>query len=153
MKLHEAKINILDGSIEISDRGMITGIIYVDFEDVKFPDSGWRDCVVVILTWWLEALVPLVQGSALSIDLRFMEGPLRMSIRRSSSLIAELRCIRGSKLQVPMLEVCSLSFLKSVLVAARQVRLVCLQKDLRSKDVMRLNAAIEVASSILDHGV
>ncbi len=34
-------------SLELSNKGSITGILYFDFGDFQFPGIGWSDFVVV----------------------------------------------------------------------------------------------------------
>ena len=47
---------------------------------LRFPDARWTDFVVVVLTWWCQALRRLLAGERRPIEVRFMEGPYLVEI-------------------------------------------------------------------------
>ena len=60
----------------------ITGVCFVRFRNVEFPESTWSDFPTVILAWWLRAVASLAEGE--EEDLRFMDGPFLIRIHRGS---------------------------------------------------------------------
>ena len=52
----------------------ITGNIYFQIDDFFFPEEGWNDFVVIILSWWLRAL----ENNKNDFELLFMDGPLKI---------------------------------------------------------------------------
>ena len=66
-------------SLETAASGAVTGRIW--FEGVHpFPDAGWYDFPIVVLSWWLELLLRLATGQAKTAELRFMDGPFRIRV-------------------------------------------------------------------------
>lgn len=69
----------------------ITGHVYFAFNGFSFPSSDWNDFVVVIVSWWLDALQTIRENQEAT--LRFMDGPysLVLSVEKSDTALA--RCI------------------------------------------------------------
>lgn len=86
-------------TFERSDNGTITGVIYFDFGDFQFPEIRWNDFVVVIVGWWIEAMLRLSNGLTRIEDLKFMDGPLKVRITTNGNRSCTVECIdngRGS---------------------------------------------------------
>jgi hypothetical protein len=66
--------------IEKSESGSITGSIWLQTDDVAFPEQGWNDFVVVILGWWTNEAAALVAGTKKRGELMFMDGPMSVAI-------------------------------------------------------------------------
>jgi len=49
-------------------------------EGQSFPDTRWDDFVVVILAWWIQSLLGLLEGQSREAELEFMDGPYGMSL-------------------------------------------------------------------------
>lgn len=80
-------------SLRQSSAGQITGGIHWALDSGPFPDSEWDDFVVVVLTWWSEAVLRLRRGDR-SVTLDFMDGPPSIELRSSDESI-ELRAIHS----------------------------------------------------------
>ncbi len=65
--------------------GSVTGIISITANGRTFPEPGWRDFVVNVLVWWIEAARMLaVEGRC---TLNFMDGPYEArAVREGSSV-------------------------------------------------------------------
>ncbi len=74
----ELAINVDTKSLERSPSGSITGGIWVQVGGVAFPEEGWSDFVVVILTWWSDALCALMSSPRTDAELLFMDGPFAL---------------------------------------------------------------------------
>jgi hypothetical protein len=57
--------------------------IYWRFPDFDYPMNGWTDFGVVLLGWWVQAIVSLRQGSQ-ETDLLFMDGPYSVHINKKA---------------------------------------------------------------------
>lgn len=53
----------------------MTGVIYIELESGPFPEAGWSDFPVIILSWWAEALLQLEAPKRRKVLWRFMDGP------------------------------------------------------------------------------
>jgi hypothetical protein len=84
-----------ESTVEISKRGVITGEIYFQFEDLFFPEIHWNDFIVVILTWWnqsLDRLNTLKVGT--SVEFSFMDGPFYVCVIKKSEETVALSFLR-----------------------------------------------------------
>lgn len=59
----------------------VTGEIFCVAGGVSFPEAGWNDFVIIILTWWLEASTRLGRGHSQEVW-RFMDGPWQVDLQR-----------------------------------------------------------------------
>jgi len=53
----------------------IIGIIFFTIDGNDFPTSNWDDFVIIILGWWVEAALSLLDKTNKSCNFRFMDGP------------------------------------------------------------------------------
>lgn len=125
-------------TIEMSYSGVITGIIYFDFGDKKFPEIGWNDFVVVILGWWLEGVKKILKNFSENEELDFMDGPLLINLIKKNSEICLLKCIYRGKNE-ERLEYSQIvninNFLSIILNGANDVLKICKEKKWSSDDI------------------
>ena len=69
------------------ERGNVTGVIYVKLESGAFPERGWSDFPVIILSWWTEALLQLEVPTRREVLWRFMEGPHSLTLTKVEGAI------------------------------------------------------------------
>lgn len=67
------------GSLARSDRGQVSGKIYVVIDGDAFPEREWSDSVVPVLLAWADAISSLRSGAA-SVGIRFLDGPYRVDV-------------------------------------------------------------------------
>ncbi len=121
-------------TIEKTKKGSILGVVYFNFGDRIFPEIGWYDFVVVILSWWLEALKKIRTNSSNVEELDFMDGPLLVRINKTESDQCILECI--NKGYCEFTGAASLAvLLADLLKSANEVLAVCREKDWSSKDI------------------
>ena len=72
---------------------LVTGEIWFDVDGVEFPSAGWNDFVVVVLSWWTQALLDLEAERA--VDLSFMDGPWNARLALVTSELCDLRLYDG----------------------------------------------------------
>ena len=143
------QVQIVDESISSSARGLVTGVVYFDFGPFQFPESNWNDAVVVVLGWWLSALIDLLKVDASEVELRFMEGPPWISIRGAAGELHAMRCLEGPGGRVQYeCEGPALDLLKSVLAVAARVQEICKQRGWQSADIDALEARARVARTL-----
>lgn len=124
--------------------GSIIGVLYVDFYTTCFPGDRWDDFIVVVTTWWLEALVKLELGFEREIALYFMDGPYWLTLTRKYGDDVQIRCVEdriGSG--VVHEEPISLEdFGKQLRRIARQVVSACRRNHFKSEDLDALEKAL-----------
>jgi hypothetical protein len=74
----------------------ITGVVYFELDGAHFPAERWNDFVVVITSWWLEALEALERGEQESV-LRFMDGPYSITLAKLDGNTVLARCIEDRR--------------------------------------------------------
>lgn len=99
MDLVEVEISISLDTLSINNRNFITGEIYFSYNDQYFPEKGWNDFIVVILTWWHKAIINLISSRQNGIvqEFEFMDGPLLVKGNKLSDDIVELQFIKEKK--------------------------------------------------------
>jgi len=93
----ETYITIVPDSFVQMSSGQITGVIYFQFGEKAFPAPEWNDFVVVMLCWWLEAVVQVVDGIKEMAELWFMDGPFYVRIFTKGREGWYLECIHSRK--------------------------------------------------------
>jgi hypothetical protein len=124
-------------TIHQSKLGSVTGVVYFDFGlDQQFPIAGWNDFVVVLASWWLDALDDIADGRA-ETTLRFMDGPYWITIVPQGSALLLLKCVEDRRnsglayetsVKLADLEVELIKFARSVVQA-------CSRKLIESADL------------------
>jgi len=150
--MKEPQIQIVEESIDANRGGLVTGIVFFDFGVFQFPEPTWNDSIVVIMGWWLSALISLLKENADQAEFRFMEGPLWISMQRETAEKYTMRCVDGSDTDVryECENISALAVLKSALIAAICVRKICDQRGWRSKDIEVLEEKIELARTLIN---
>ena len=69
------------GPLEKQSGDKITANIYVLVAGNAFPEAGWNDFALVVLSWWYEGLVAAGLGRSKSITCSFMDGPFSFEFR------------------------------------------------------------------------
>lgn len=146
MHMQEIQVELVEASIEFKGHGLVTGIVFFDFGTFQFPERDWNDAVVVVLGWWLSSLDSLLVGGATEVELRFMEGPPMLSIKKLSDDECLARCFGLPAVEEKAVFKCSaLELLRSILKVATRVQRVCHLNGWRSADVDSLDGSIHAA--------
>lgn len=147
--MQELQVELIEESISFAGRGLITGIVFFDFGVFQFPEREWNDAVVVIVDWWLTALISLVEGRTEEAELRFMEGPFWLSVRREADGACQIQCIDGSHAQVQFqCRTSAVQLLRATLMIATRLHRICCDKGWRSVDVEALENHVRVARKL-----
>src|SRR5689334_16473746 len=98
----QIKVEVLPDTLIRRSSGSIIGHIWTTIEDWSFPNQGWNDFPVVILSWWSEALLTLSAGENDRARFSFMDGPYFFEISAplaDVSLVSFYRIVKtGSEL-------------------------------------------------------
>ena len=127
-------------SFERNSDGLITGVLFVELDGEAFPDHRWNDFVVVVLSWWLEALAAL-PGGVSPLVCSFMDGPFQFEVQPDAvdkcrvKLVDRRRTASLVEREVPIRDV-----VDAVLGAAREVLEYCESSGWASPDIDKLGA-------------
>jgi hypothetical protein len=73
--VHNLRLVLDTGSIEQHSNGSVTGIVFWEIDGRGFPDNAWNDFVLVVIAWWLKAVIRLLTGTSEAERMEFMDGP------------------------------------------------------------------------------
>ena len=65
----------------------VTGQIWWEVEGACFPDEDWWDNPIILLDWWLNALVSVVHLGEETCQFSFMEGPYWIVCQREGGAL------------------------------------------------------------------
>ena len=127
----------------------IHGGIWLELDGSGFPDPRWSDFLVPVLSWWVDALILLLDGESTSEEVRFLEGPhaveiaaLRTDAWRVSAVDAGLtRRVRLTSTIEPR------PLLASVIAAADTVLAICRARGWEDRESARLESSLAVLRS------
>ena len=88
-KLPSAEVVVDIGSLHLSDSGAVFGQIWLRTNAAvsgAFPEIGWTDFPVVVLSWWLRETDALMQGSSTTAECAFIDGPFHFSVNRAGDV-------------------------------------------------------------------
>lgn len=125
-------------SLHRSALGSITAKIHLMTSGRCFPEEGWSDFVVVILSWWVEEVVETIKGAKQVASLRFMDGPFEALILAKHQHVWTVKFVDDSK-SSPLVEyegeIEPRSIVRSLLAAASKTLEECRKRQFSSRDV------------------
>ena len=84
-------------SLKKEDGDTLTGIIYFDFGDIRFPGGGWNDFPGNLIWWWINELLRVDGAKNANGLFRFMDGPQEIQFKFKTPAVCELQCLNGGK--------------------------------------------------------
>jgi hypothetical protein len=108
----------------------ITGVIYIELGNIAFPERGWNDFPVVIVTWWLQALIKLLAGTPSEQTFLFMDGPFEFRVASTGGPTWNLQCIARGSHDTCVLdaEVDASAFATALVHGAREIVRACSER-------------------------
>lgn len=106
--------------------------------ELAFPGPHWNDFPIVVVSWWLEAVVGLVDGRKRNADVSFMDGPYMVHVfaKRRESWQAEWveRCASGTNV-IRQFDFAPDPFIRSLTACSDDLLQECSAKGWESTDV------------------
>jgi len=132
----QATINLAKGELARSAAGLVYGGLFVQIDEIQFPNSQWTDFVVIVLAWWCRGLSQLLGGEREQIEVRFMEGPYLAEIGPRTGPLLHLALIEAglSRRIRREADVATDELVDSVLSAAMRVLAECKTRSWWSDD-------------------
>jgi hypothetical protein len=73
-------LRVQPGCLTRTGYGSICGQVWCESGTLAFPGPHWNDFPIVVVSWWLEAVVSLVDGRKRNADVSFMDGPYMVHV-------------------------------------------------------------------------
>jgi hypothetical protein len=147
LQLDDVVIELKASTLKSRDRS-ITGGIALRVADLVFPQIGWRDFPVVILSWWLESTSKLAYGRSHVCECRFMDGPFFFRLARQDENTWTLAGFEGKCVKFTA-KISRQAFLQNLLAAADKALEECKRRGWKGRDIDVLEAAARAASDDL----
>jgi hypothetical protein len=133
-----------DGSaLSRSATGSITGPLSVEIDGDPFPEPGWNDFPVVVLGWWLRAVLAL-KRTGVGTSCTFMDGPFEFELKQLQPRAWELLLLERRVADVQVVRsgrVDPEQVLLSIHAAADSVLQGCRARNWSSPDIDELQSA------------
>lgn len=135
--------------------GPATAGIWLEVDGREFPSRGWNDFAVVVLGWWVAAVLRLLDGESTRETVHFMDGPYAVEVTQPFSSRLRFRGLGGASRrdEVVVGEGRAAPFLDSLLSASRTMLDLCRAQGWWSPDAQELkdsSEALEAAVSRLE---
>jgi hypothetical protein len=125
---------------------LVAGPIWLVSDKEEFPSQGWYDYPVVILGWWLEAVVSLMGKKRGIAECLFMDGPYKFEIEARGAdnwFITFITDRPNGVVRLPQNDVAPKVVVSEILKASRIVADLCRQRNWESRDMTTLEGHIE----------
>ncbi len=126
-----------------SSGGSITGVLTLAADGWVYPEAGWSDFPVVVLSWWLHACQRVGSRVGASAECRFMDGGFSFQITSINEGEWLLECIsdQGKGFSYSCV-IPAQSFIRSLKSAAVSVVRTCRSKGWESKAIEDLQSYV-----------
>ena len=137
-------VEVDESSFEVSSSGMVTGGVWIQLGDYSFPEQRWNDFVVVVMSWWCEALNGLV-GSDASAVCRFMDGPYEFHLSYKDADTIGISFAEGAKRGIVREAVVDRTqFLTDLRFAAKRALGFCNNQRITNADIINLRRQVRL---------
>ncbi|WP_437905088.1 hypothetical protein WME95_43075 [Sorangium sp. So ce327] len=130
-------------TLSLTHNGPITGEVFIEYAGTIFPEARWSDFPVVILSWWCQATMRLINGAKHE-EFLFMDGSFCFDISQDQDTW-HVRCfddISPTSSPITQGSLNRLTFIESLLAAANSVVHACTERSWMSKDVISLSQSL-----------
>ena len=118
-----AKVNdfcVVVDNFEYTHSKTISGEFYITFGEIVFPEYKWYDYIYPLIEQWCDAILSSYCSFVDIITLRFMDGPYKINVYRSSNSFISVECKSNDKIVYKFL--CSYeSFFRGLNKAVKKV--------------------------------
>ncbi|WP_437656917.1 hypothetical protein [Sorangium sp. So ce1182] len=137
-------ITVNTDTLSLAHNGPITGEIFIEYAETIFPEARWSDFSAVILSWWCQATIRLIEGASRE-EFLFMDGSFCFDISQNKGAWY-VRCfddISPTSSPITQGSFDRRTFVESLLAAANSVVRACAERSWMSKDVASLSLSLD----------
>ena len=91
----ETRLVIDLGALHVRSHGPAIAGVWLESGGSEFPMARWTDFVVVVLRWWVVAVLRLLRNNTGTERVPFMEGPYAVEASRTQSGKLQFRMFAG----------------------------------------------------------
>ena len=128
-----------ESTLAWSAGGSITGVITLVGDEWIYPEPGWSDFPVVILSWWLRGCQRVGSRKGASSEFRFMDGSFSFKATSLGGKEWQIECFGGNgKAESHIQVVSGEDFQKQLRVVAASIIKTCRERGWKSRDLEEL---------------
>lgn len=134
------RINLTLSSITISKANAITGSINIQVGETYFPNKGWNDFIVIVLTWWNTNFYTFIVGKNKITDFYFMDGNYKFRLKSNDNIL-NVQFYSNDEV-ISTVEVSIDDFLNELYKKGNNVIITCLELGFRTQEVSELEESL-----------
>lgn len=147
MRATNVGVHVDVNSLNMFERGSITGVVSLRIGNDYFPEQRWNDFLVIVLGWWLDRMLQLWLGQVEDregVKCSFMDGAFYFNVSPLNEERWLVECWKG----VPGIEreceaeVERSAFMQDLLSCASLVLNACQSKGWKKRELDELAAII-----------
>ncbi len=126
--------------------GPATANIWLEINGLQYPMLEWNDFVVIVMGWWVLALLRLVRGASALEIVHFMDGPYSVEVDILQTGMMQFRVLKrdlagGDELATG--EAPAKLFVPELISQSREVLCACKRQNWWSTDAEVLESSVE----------
>lgn len=133
-------------SVRVRLGGPATANIWVLIDGCEFPAHGWNDFVVVVLGWWVAALLLLLRNVSTQETVNFMDGPYAVEVSKTPTGMLQFRALEGADRsnEVAIGEAHAVPFVLGLISQSREILAECKRQGWWSEDAEALESSLNL---------
>lgn len=135
------RINLVLSSINISKANAITGSINIQVGEIYFPNKGWNDFIVIVLTWWNTNFYTFIVGKNQIADFYFMDGNYKFRLKSNNNIL-NVQFYDSNDEVISIVEVSKDNFLNELYKKSNDVVTTCQELGLKTQEVIELQESL-----------
>lgn len=133
------------GMLKVRAQGPAIAGLWLATDGAAFPMARWSDLVVVVLGWWVAAILRLLRSNSRRERLQFMDGPYAVEISRASTGRLRMQMFAGPSggSEVAVGEADLVSFVGELAAQSRRLLEECRLREWWSRDAELLASSLD----------
>ncbi len=138
-------IHVDADSVEERVAGPATGNVWLTVGGQAFPAHQWNDFIVVVLSWWVVAMVRLLRKASEREVVHFMDGPYAVEVFNLPGGVLRFRALEGARRdrERAVGEESAAGFVAELMARAHEVLDACRQRNSWSPGADKLRNSLE----------
>lgn len=132
-------------SVEARVAGPATGNVWLTIGGHAFPAHRWNDFIVVVLSWWVVAVLRLLRKTSERELVHFMDGPYAVEIFNMPGGVLRFRALEGAQRnhERAVGEASVAGFVAELMARSYEVLDACRQRNWWSPDADKLQTYLK----------
>ena len=141
---NEFLINIVPETLSRSSSGAITGRLSVTIGGTDFPEKEWVDFIVIVLGWWIDEVISILEEHSDESICEFMDGSFEFKIQSEGKKYLHISFVDmiDDETRYSDVTVSKEIVIRSLLLASNAVIKECRNKKWTDNDIVNFESKI-----------